>query len=213
MSKIIDGYEQFFDAFSINKEDFFYFGLNNIITICKEEASLIWKKLLSDINSKSNNLYIRPFGKQGKGNKIIKELYQEILEINIKFDKTNNQNPTRLIEEFTGFKNNNNIHNYQVSHVFGCTKNVFAFTAPWNIVYIPKIIDPFTGHEASKNYAEEFKILFYNKIMNMFDKQINEYNGIMDELYPKIKNWVELNIEEKKRKHILKEFCKIQPIQ
>jgi hypothetical protein len=117
--------------------------------------------------------------------------------IEIKFDPTNNQQPAQLLEKNTIYKRNKNIFNYQVSHVFGNTKNVYCFTATWNIVYIPKIVDPFTGHEATGEYKDEFKKLFEKNIIRKFNSEIKEYNKIMDEIYPEIKKWVDKNIIEK----------------
>jgi hypothetical protein len=209
MGKTLDGYRQFFEY--IKKEDFFNFGINNIITIDQGFVSLLWKKLLDDINNKSKDLYIRNFGKNGNGNYIFENLYKSIFDIEINFDRNNNQKPTYLMEEFTEYKKNKNIFNYQVSHVFGNTKNVYSFTAPWNIVYIPKIIDPFTGHEAKGDYIEEFKKLFQNKIFKIFFSEIDEYNKIMEKIYPEIKKWIDgNNIEENKKKYILGEFEKIK---
>ena len=41
------------------------------------------------------------------------------------------------------------------------TKNALTFNAPWNIVYMPKLFDPFTGHESkgdiTKKFTEELK--------------------------------------------------------
>ncbi len=37
------------------------------------------------------------------------------------------------------------------------TKNPLLFGCGWNIAYIPKYIDPFTGHETQGCYSEEFK--------------------------------------------------------
>ena len=207
MDKILDRYNQFFDY--VKKEDFFNFGIKNIITIDKETVSLLWKNLLNNINSKSKDLYIISFGRNGSGNDSFRRLYKEILDIEINYDPTNNQKPTQLIEKNTIYRKNKNIFNYQVSHVFGNTKNVYCFTAPWNIVYIPKILDPFTGHEAKGEYIEEFKILFYNLILQKFSNEIEEYNNIMEKIYPKINKWVDNNIPKKDKKYILKEFNKI----
>ena len=208
MDKILDGYEQLFEF--VKKEDFFDFGLKNIITIDKEVVFDLWKKLLNDIDNRSTGLFIRNFGRNGRGNDRFFNLYIAILGIEINFDPINNLKPTQLLEKNTRYKKNKNIFNYQVSHVFGNTKNVYCFTAPWNIVYIPKIVDPLTGHEAKGEYADEFKKLFQNFIIQKFNNEIEEYNKIMKKLYPEIKEWVDENIIEKERKDILKEFKKIE---
>jgi len=207
MNKIIDAYQQFFVY--VKKEDFFKFGLENIITIDNNDVYHLWKLLLSDIKNKEKNLYVRSFGRNGSGNEDIRKLYKDVMGIDINFDPTNNQQPTQLLEKNTIYKKNKNIFNYQVSHVFGNTKNVYCFTAPWNVIFIPKIVDPFTGHEAKGEYIDEFKKLFNEYIVGKFNNEIKEYNKIMEELYPKIENWAKNNIDEKTRKNILKDFMSI----
>ncbi|NQV86930.1 MAG: hypothetical protein HQ492_07630 [Woeseiaceae bacterium] len=71
------------------------------------------------------------------------------------------------------------IRNYQVSHVFGRTKNIYAFTAPWNIVYMPKLLDPFTGHEATGSMVSEFTLLFQRQSYALFGKLIDDFNELI----------------------------------
>ena len=40
------------------------------------------------------------------------------------------------------------------------TKNVYTFTALWNMVYLPKIIDPFIGHEAKSEIVDDNQAAF-----------------------------------------------------
>ena len=56
---------------------------------------------------------------------------------------------------------------------------MYAFTAPWNIVYIPKILDPFTGHEAKCDLVKEFTRLFQKNSYKKFHKLIDDFNQIM----------------------------------
>ncbi|TXZ35663.1 hypothetical protein FXE65_03330 [Vibrio cholerae] len=103
---------------------------------------------------------------------------------NVVKDSTNNAEPTKLIRQLTGFsktisKQYQPLRNYQISHVFGRTKNVYAFTAPWNIVYVPKLIDPFTGHEAKGDMVDEYTVLFQKSVFERFEKYINEFNCLM----------------------------------
>ena len=137
---MIDSYLQFFSL--IPKQTFFDFGIRNIIYADKGKSFKEWKALKQKIYDKHEELYVRASGRNGAGNNILSSLYKDIFGINIKFDPTNNQKPTITIQELTGHKKNKTIQNYQVSHVFGRTKNVFCFTAPWNIIFIPKLIDP-----------------------------------------------------------------------
>ena len=84
----------------------------------------------------------------------------------------------------TGFSKTKNakynlIKNYQVSHIFGRTKNIYLFTAPWNIAYLPKIVDPFSGHEAKGEMAKEFQKLLKLNTYNRFKNLIEDYNQII----------------------------------
>jgi hypothetical protein len=206
--KIKDGYKEFFELFP--KEDFLKFGLENIIPIPKEKAKNAWIELLQRINSKANDLYVRSSGRNGNGNEILKKLYKDVFGININFDPTNNNEPAKLLQELTGFKKNKTIFNYQVSHPFGNTKNVFCFTAPWNVVFIPKILDPFTGHEAKGDEVNEFTKKFKSKIYRLYEKEIISYNHEMKKYSKPISDWVKENVDNKMQVSIKKDFDQIQ---
>ena len=97
-----DSYQQFFSIFP--KKQFFDFGLENIINADQEKASKEWANLVRRISQKDTELYIRSSGKNGAGNEILASLYKATFGINIKFDPTNNQKPTIVIQELTGHK-------------------------------------------------------------------------------------------------------------
>jgi len=205
--KILDSYEQLFEIFP--RSSFYEFGLKNIISVDIDKAKESWKNLINNVNKKDNDLYIRNSGRNGTGNKYLLNLYQDIFDIQINFDQTNNDKPSRIIQNLTGYKKNKNIFNYQVSHVFGNTKNVYCFTAPWNIVFIPKVIDPFTGHEAKGIYVDDFKNKFLAIITNKYRNLIIEYNKIIRSKYSRINKWVDKNIPEELKISILKDFQEI----
>ena len=113
------------------------------------------------------------------------------------------------------------IQNYQVSHVFGRTKNAFAFTAPWNIVYLPKLLDPFTGHEAKGEDVAEFTRLFQAQCYQKFEDMILDFNEIMesDKLSSKLTGGIdhvatENKLSEKQKQQFAKsvypEFAPVQ---
>jgi hypothetical protein len=204
----IDGYKQFFELFP--KEEFFKFGIDNIITIESEKAKNEWNELKRRIQQKSNDLYIRDYGRNGSGNKKIEEFYSSVFGIQVNFDNTNNAQPSRVLQNLTGYKRNETIRNYQVSHVFGRTKNVFCFTAPWNIVFLPKIVDPFTGHEAKGDFIEEFQLLFRHAIILKYKDLIIEYNEIMKTKKDEISTWMNNAIEERNNSNIVKDFMEIE---
>ena len=92
---------------------------------------------------------------------------------------TNNAVPQKCIVRSTGLKRNTDIFNYQVSHIWGHTKNVFLFESPWNICYAPKIMDPFTGHETKGTWPQEYQQLFLSKALDLYRPFIDDYNNLI----------------------------------
>ena len=179
-----DSYIGFISKGYITKEQFFEFGLEETIYAPLEKAELAWQQLKSRINN-NEEVFIRGFGRDSKGTVLYKELYQRMLGIGITKDPTNNSEPRKLIEKLTGYAKIKNkkyelIRNYQISHVFGRTKNIYAFTAPWNIVYMPKILDPLTGHEAKGDMVIEYTSRFQQQTYEKFSSLINDFNEIMN---------------------------------
>lgn len=175
---MIDSYEKFLTKY-VSKEDFFDFGLNETIYIPIDKVEKEWSNLKNRI-LENQNVFIRGFGRDAAGTHLFLKFYENIFEhSNIVKDPTNNQQPTKLLESLTGLKKNKDIRNYQVSHIFGRTKNIFTFTAPWNIVFMPKILDPFTGHEAKGDMIDEYQKLFQQQSYNKFKHFIDEFNHII----------------------------------
>jgi hypothetical protein len=199
-----NAYLEFFELFS--KEKFFQFGIDNIITIEIDKAKIEWEYLKKRIRNKDNDLFVRSSGRNGAGNDDLKRFYKEIFGIQINIDPTNNQKPRKLIDALSGYEINKNIQNYQTSHVFGNTKNVYCFVAPWNIVLLPKIIDPLTGHEAKGTFVAEFQNLFKKTIFDKFKECIEEYNLLIQEKESAISNWVKTNIQATKCRYFINDF-------
>ena len=204
----IDSYQQFFEQFP--KEKFFQFGLDNIISIDEDTAQEIWLQLKDGINKQSKTIFVRSSGRNASGNSVLQKLYKDVFNMDINFDPTNNLKATQMLQKATGHTKNKTIFNYQVAHVFGRTKNMYCFTAPWNIVFIPKMIDPFTGHEAIGSYVDEFKKLFVEKIYSKYKDMIEEYNEIMRACRPKVNDWLLANVETAKIQDYLKDFEEIK---
>ena len=148
-----DAYELIFEEFiGKNKDKFFKFGLEQTIyanEISIKNASDKWEDLKLRLSS-DQPIYIRRYGTGGRNTHLYKDFYANVFENEeLREDPTNNSMPRKLIEELTGYmkkprKGYTKIQNYQVSHVFGITKHALAFSAQWNIVYFPKLLDPFT---------------------------------------------------------------------
>ena len=179
-----DSYEIFLSKGYLTKDQLFDFGLSETIYVDVKTASEAWGKLKCDVMS-GEKVFIRGFGKNASGTHLFLSLYRYLYgNQSVIVDPTNNAEPTKLIRTWTGFSKNGGaqfkkIRNYQISHVFGRTKNAFCFTAPWNIVYIPKIIDPLTGHEAKGDLAVEFAKVFRRNCYTRFEPYIEEYNEIV----------------------------------
>ncbi|WP_238403062.1 hypothetical protein, partial [Flavobacterium psychrophilum] len=86
----------------------------------------------------------------------------------------------------------------QISHLFGRTKNPFLFNCAWNIAYVPKYLDPFTGHETQGEYSNEFKNMFTPIINEKFRQYIIEYNELISNLLPIIDDALKLTKENLK---------------
>tara|TARA_R110000772_G_scaffold154123_5_gene265109 strand:- start:1688 stop:2368 length:681 start_codon:yes stop_codon:yes gene_type:complete len=183
---VLDSYQRFFSKGYISEEDFFDFGISETIFVDFGKASEAWDQLKGRIIT-NEPVYIRGFGRDANGTHLFQTFYRHLLgNENILKDSTNNAEPTKLLRIWTGYsKSGGNgyepIRNYQVSHVFGRTKNVYCFTAPWNIVYVPKIVDPFTGHEAKGEFVEAFTQRFQLECYKKFKPLIEDFNEIMSE--------------------------------
>lgn len=185
----MDSYEKFLTKTNITKEDFFNFGIEETIFANVLDAKSKWKEISERIRDKcQNTFYIRGYGRNSSNTDLYIEFYKEVFEVNVEKDGTGNDHPRRLIENMTGFSKNptrksqyRKIRNYQVSHIFGKTKNIYMFTAPWNIAYVPKIMDPLTGHEAYGYMVEEYTHKFRQETYLRFRDLIDDYNKIISE--------------------------------
>ena len=218
-----DSYLNFLKNFNISNEDFIEYGLNDIIFVPNDKVISEWEILKNKVYS-NQETYIRGMGRDATGTKYMLEVHKSLFgNSNIKKDPSNNAYPTKILENLTGFskrklKNSNLISNYQVSHVFGHTKNALMFMAPWNIVYIPKLFDPFSGHESkgelTQIFSKKLKEITYEK----FKVQIDYYNSIVnnskfiDSLNSSIENLKSNNseISEKLINSIKDEFSEIK---
>ena len=177
--KVIDSYERFMRNFNIGKDDFYKFGINETILPPIDLVRKNWEDLKKRVFN-NGSVKIRGYGRDAKGTELYIGLYKHVFNnYNVTKDPTNNAEPLRIITELTGYKRNKNLFNYQVSHIFGKTKNILLFEAPWNVAFIPKLYDPFTGHEAKGIWPEEYQDRFLSYICIEYKEFIDEYNQII----------------------------------
>ena len=187
-----DSYQTFFEHFKIDFSEIIEFGIEiDTIYPDKNEIKNDWENLIQSIEN-NNEVYIRGYGRDAHGTALYQELYRILLNNdNIKKDSTNNAKPTQLLQKITNYsktiKKDNGakrkISNYQVTHIFGRTKNPFLFTAPWNIVWKSKMLDPFTGHESKGKNTDDYKNAFLKKAKELYPEYINEYNILVSKYF------------------------------
>lgn len=171
-----DSYKEFIDYFGIKKDDLFDYGIQSIICADFDTAKTQYDELKVKLTS-NQSLTIRSYGRNGNNSLLYRKMYIEIFgNSSIKIDSTNNAVPRANISKATGHTINGDIFNYQVSHVWGKTKNPILFEAVWNICFVPRIIDPFTGHECKGGWNEEFIPKFKEHVYSSFEDVIEDYN-------------------------------------
>ncbi len=195
-NKIQDSYVNFLKKFKISKKDFFEYGMQSIIYPNKK-VDYYWEDLKYRLNN-NKKVYIRAYGNNGINSKIFTDFIKIVFNNeNIEIDRSRNSIPQTYIKKYTGLERKKDLINYQVSHIFERTKNPLMFECPWNIAYVPKIFDPFTGHESNGNWTAEFQEYYLNDVKKRFKKYIDDYNSIIINLdiYKKISNYIN-NLKE-----------------
>lgn len=202
-----DGYRDILSHLNVEEEAFIKIGIDSVIdaSIKIEEAKKEWMSLVERVESGGDRVFVRSYGRGRNSEEWIKFLNEIFPNANLMVDRTNNDCPKKIIKKLTNYSNKlykskQNDHigylmNYRVSHVFGKTKNPFAFTAPWNIVYLPIIFDPLTGHESSGEMSLKFSKLLKSKVYRIFEVEIDQFNKLMEEKDSLIKKHVDSNRE------------------
>ena len=191
--EVLDAYEIFFEAFKMKKEDFYNFGLEHTIFLPDNLVKEYWENLKKRV-LENEEVYIRGYGRDAHGTKLYLELHKKLFQNEkVNKDPTNNTRPQKIVQQLTGRRRKKDLLNYQVSHIFGMTRNALMFEAPWNIALVPKIIDPFTGHESNGPYAKEYQELFLKTVREKYQDYISEYNEIIEqyECHKKIIDFVQ----------------------
>lgn len=178
---MIDSYEALVGEY-ISKEDFFRFGVEKSIFIPEEKVKQEWKNLKEKISS-NKVVYMRGLKETG-GNHLFYEFYDKVVKNkHVQKDPSNTQIPAKIIEDLTGYKKSKDLRNYQLTSLFGRSRNIFAFAAPWNIVFIPNIMDPLLGPDAKGKLSEEYQRLFFEHSYKKFKSYVNEFNDIVTNMH------------------------------
>lgn len=175
----MDSYIEFLDYFNIDLNQFVECGLSAVIFPPVDQVRIEWDYLKNRVFN-NERVFIRGYGRTPQGISLYRGPYQFLFDnFNVDIDPTNNTIPHKLIYKLTDLKRNKTIFNYQVSHIWGRTKNIFMFECPWNICYTPKLMNPFTGHESSGKISSIFKTMFLKRAYSIYEPFISEYNNII----------------------------------
>ncbi len=184
-----NSYIEMLKALNIEDKYFINWGIKEIKELLPEKKLVEkeWKNLKKKIDS-GKDVYIRGYG-QDKNISGIQDLYKKAgFLCNIVCDTNNNSSPKKLMNIITNYrvqKRESNkftaIQHYKISHIWGFTKNIYLFNTPWNMIYTPYIIDPFTGHETyDNNLKHQIKKVISNLIFNEYGCLIKDYNNILE---------------------------------
>ena len=203
-----DSYQVFLDAFNIQKSDLYQWGISSTIFPDCAAVATEWEQLKKRIFT-NQTVYIRGYGRDAHGTQLYKDLYKAIFgNESVMKDPTNNTIPHRHIQQLTGLRRNNDVYNYQVSHIWGHTKNIFLFEAPWNICYTPKLIDPFTGHETKGAWPEEYQKMFLTYAYSRYKLFVDDYNQLL--IDNDINNKIELYLQTIKNSISAREYTQFE---
>lgn len=116
----------------------YHWGIESTIFPAVDVVADEWEKLKQRIFT-NQTVYIRGYGRDAHGTQLYQELYKNIFgNENIKKDPTNNTVPHRHIQQLTGLKRNEDVYNYQVSHIWekpkmcSCLNPLGIFATPQN---------------------------------------------------------------------------------
>ena len=207
-----DSYTKLFEQMDVN--DFFRIGIDDITYIENKKIKIQWEELKERVFN-NGRIYIRGYGRNAAKTELYFKFYEKLLNnTNVIKDSSNNAEPTKLLKNLTEFSKTNKkgktkIMNYQISHLFGKTKNPLLFECSWNVAYLPKYLDPFTGHETQGIYSDKFKEIYTPIIKRKFKTYIDDYNRIIrDRINPNIEE--SLDFVKKEFKIKKDEFIKIE---
>lgn len=224
--KTIDSYVEFINKFCDNSnKTFMEYGISKCI-FCedtkelKEHMNKIWDgkllkcRFIGNKVAKSSDNY-----KSWMENNLTYTFYNEVLKLTVSPDGSNNTEVKKMINNCEYVKKEQKILNFTISHIFGRTKNIFAFTAPWNVVYVPHMFDQLTTGKGNGQLVQIFETMLKYECIKKYRHEIKEFNKKMDDIInsENFANWLStLKNEKEKFNHtynMLVDFFPIDIIQ
>jgi hypothetical protein len=186
----MDSYTKILSKFGVTIDEFIKSAIDEIIYLPENKLIDDLRNVIDDIEI-NKMVVVRGCGRKTSSQYIVNEFYKDVFNCEKpEIDKTNNYHPGKKCNEFENYAGEKLV-NYQISHIWGMTKNPYAFTGLWNISLVPKMFDPFTGHETKGDIVKVFQPLFFEhslkkakscvKIINeknrIIRKRLNEWQG------------------------------------
>lgn len=196
---IQDSYTEILKGLNVTICDLIREGLNQIIWPQTNIGLQYWAMLqrFKDAQNGGAPLYIRGYGRNNSKTYLFIDFFKKYYNLNVEPDPASNTIPKQVIEDCTGLTINKHIRNYQISHIFEeRTHNPLLFTAPWMICYVPKILDPFTGHECSGYDWVRARFVYF--VASKWIDQIILYNNYRNHLFPDLKKNIDNYIQNLK---------------
>ena len=184
-TEVLDAYDVLFDELELEPARFFERSLAAIKDVDPASAEEDWNALVERLEN-GGTAFIRGAGRNAQGTeawfKVCRHLFKNA---DIRKDPDNNTEPTKLLTRLTRYgkvtekgEGIRHLMNYQVSHLWEKrTHNPLLFTAAWNIAWVPKYLDPFTGHETKGEHVVAFQKRFRQRNRERYGRQIAAYNA------------------------------------
>lgn len=235
-------YRHFFDNKEITVKDLWDFTLENMIFIDNQEGIIFSDRVQDYLTNGEKGILLagatNPFEEQIHYKNIYRILFPGVT---FKFETIKNATPRKFLEALTGVKETDppmqiylKLRSYQVLHIFKRVHNPYAYLAPWNIIFIPKVLAPFlTVNEKyviprfltsnQKEFYEkhieelpEFEVAVKRYIYDRYQQEIDDFNEEMKVLKKKVIPYLEEvrqkegeEVYETIKKTFLREFSPI----
>ncbi len=216
-------YRRFFDNEENTMEDLWTFTIENMVFVDNDEGIILDARVQDYLSGKQKDILI---ASPSSSSEQIKEHYLQLYDVlfpgtTFRFEKIENATPRKLLEVLTDVKDTDTpmevylkLRSYQVLHVFKRIHNPYAYLAPWNIIMIPKVLQPFLTYnekyvepkfmtsgqrffyEKHQEELPEFEIRIKKFIYERYKEDIDNFNEEMLVLGEKVQPFFE-EIREK----------------
>ena len=166
---VIDSYEEFQKWLGIRA--FYRFGLEHTIFIAPEAAKVQAAELWTRWDNKEK-LSIRKSKREAK----FKDFYNR-QEVNIAVEK-DNQPFRKLLERGMGYKDDE-LRNFQCTHIIGANSNPILMSSVWNMAFSPNVVAAMTDEKnmSTGDLAADYYALLKGVVWKLYRGIIADYES------------------------------------